>query len=397
MNASERRAVAGLSVLATFRMLGLFMVLPLLAVYSAELEGSTPALVGLAIGAHGLTQALLQVPLGWLSDRVGRKPVILGGLVVFALGSLLAGLATSIEGIVLGRFLQGCGAISSALLALAADYTRDEQRTKAMAIIGACIGLAFVVALVVGPLVAAVAGLSGAFFLTSLLAMAGILLVVVVLPRVPDQPPGTPRDGVNASLVRDALAGRGLPPLYLSIFLLHFMLMAAFVVIPVQLAEGAGLPSNHHWAVYLVAVVLSVPGVLLLLRQRSRGDVALRPSFLVAALLTGVGLLGCLATQSLWPLGTALVVFFTGFNTLEAALPSAVSKLAPQALRGTAMGVFTTAQFFGVFLGGSFGGALYGWGGQGVLAGFMGVLLLIWLLVLSRWREVSSEATVSVD
>ncbi|MEE4202793.1 MAG: MFS transporter [Halieaceae bacterium] len=392
----ERRAVLGLAVLYSLRMVGLFMVLPLLGVYAADLAGATPSNVGLALGAYGLTQALLQTPLGWLSDRIGRKPVILGGLAVFIAGSAVAALADSIGGVIAGRFLQGGGAVAAALMALAADYTREDQRTKTMAIIGASIGGAFVLSLIVGPLIAAVGGLSLVFWVTAGLGIFGVLLVQFGLPKPPQLTEAGHQHGLQPGRVRAVAAGHGLPPLYLSIFLLHAMLMSVFLVIPGRLNDVIGLPADHHWAVYLGAVVLSLPGTLMLLRQRRASEVprwAL--AIALACLLLGMAL--AFVANDLWWLGGGVALFFLGFNTLEASLPSLVSLRAPGTDRGTAMGLFSTGQFLGAFLGGWAGGlALAAFGPAGLAQGWL-VLVALWAVLLVRGPDLSPEATTISD
>ena len=232
MTALERRTVSSLALLYSFRMLGLFMVLPLLALYAADLPGATPTLIGLALGIYGLTQALLQIPFGWLSDQVGRKPVIVGGLVLFALGSALAASADSIYGIVAGRTLQGAGAIASTVMALVADLTREEQRTKAMAVVGMSIGLSFAVALVLGPLVAAAGGLSAVFWVTTALAAIGMAIVLLLVPTPPASGIDHSEVGARAGLIGRSLRDRALARLNFGVFTLHFTLMACFLVVP---------------------------------------------------------------------------------------------------------------------------------------------------------------------
>ncbi|MCP4212232.1 MAG: MFS transporter, partial [Halieaceae bacterium] len=232
MSPDERRSVGALAVLYCFRMLGLFMVLPLLALYAADLPGATPTLIGLAIGVYGLMQALLQVPLGWLSDRVGRKPVIVGGLLLFALGSVVAAMADSIEGIVLGRLLQGAGAIASTVMAMVADLTREEQRTKAMALVGASIGVSFILALVLGPLVASLSDLAGVFWFTALLAVSGIVLVIWAVPTPQPAGPSTRSNSAQWSLLMHSLRDGLLMRLNIGVFVLHFVLTAMFLVVP---------------------------------------------------------------------------------------------------------------------------------------------------------------------
>jgi len=390
---SERRAVLSLASLYSFRMLGLFMVLPLIAVYAADLPGATPATLGLALGGYGLTQACLQVPMGWLSDRLGRKPIVLAGLAIFIAGSVVAAMAETMTGLILGRLLQGGGAIAAALMALAADYTRDDQRTKAMAVIGASIGASFIIALVLGPSLAALGGLSLVFWVTAGLGACGVLLVVLVLPPVTRSAQGAAGHGLKVSELRAAIHGRGLPTLYASVFLLHLMLMAAFVAVPARLATTIGLPADHHWVVYLAAVLLSLPGVMLLLRGKRRSGNNPRFILVVALLLIAIGLLAAVGWPNLWGVGIGLAVFFTGFNTMEASLPALVSQLAPSEFRGTAMGLFSTSQFLGAFVGGSVGGLALQWGGVSALAGMLSLLALIWLPLVLRWQMAPSETS----
>lgn len=394
MNALERRAVSALALLYSFRMLGLFMVLPLLALYATDLRDASPALIGLALGAYGLSQALLQIPLGWLSDRVGRKPVIVGGLLLFGLGSLVAGLADSVQGLVIGRALQGAGAVAGTIMALVADLTREEQRTKAMAIIGANIGLAFTVALVVGPLVAAHGGLSAVFFLTVALALLG----VVVLALVP-RPPGSGADhdevGTRGNLVRRSLREPELLRLNAGVFVLHFVLMASFLVIPGLLENVAGVGREQHWGVYLAVVLLSLLGVVPLMRRAERGG---RPRQAFAAGI--VLLLAALALLAGAPAALAvylgLWLFFMGFNYLEATLPSMVSKAVFAGGRGTALGIYSTCQFLGAFAGGAVGGAVVQGLGGGALMLLCLVLALAWLVLALPRVEVTPAPTPAV-
>ena len=374
----ERRAVLALASLYSFRMLGLFMVLPLLGVYAAGMPGATPAMLGLALGAYGLTQAALQLPLGWLSDRVGRRPIILLGLSAFIAGSLVAAYAETLNGIIVGRFLQGCGAIAAALTAMAADYTRDSQRTKTMAIIGASVGLSFVIALVLAPVLAAVGGLGLVFMTTAGMGVIGFLLVALVLPKVPAVQASTS----GAAWQANHIFGGGLPVLYTGIFLLHGIIMATFLVVPDRLANTVGFPADHHWAVYLGAVIISVPPALLLMR-RGRGGDNPRRVLLISVIALLAGSLVALNVPDLYGITFGLVFFFIGINTLEAVLPALVTRIAPDRSRGAAMGVFSSCQFLGIFVGGSAGGFVLGSGGLMAISSLVAVLTLVWLLLLA--------------
>lgn len=390
-NAVERRAVTGLACLYCLRMLGLFMVLPLFAVYAHELEGAGTASIGLALGAYGLTQALLQVPLGWLSDRVGRKPIIVGGLCLLIFGSVVAALAETLVGLTLGRLLQGSGAIASATMALAADYTRVDQRTKASAIIGASIGISFALALVLGPTIAAWGGLSAVFEVTAAMGALGLVVVVLWLPTTPQLTDGGRAHLADRQRLGEALWGRGLGILYGSIFCLHLLLMAAFTAIPSMMSERVGLPSEDHAWMYLTTLIVSLPGVAMLIRRRGEQSDP-RPIMGITILLAVGGLFIALETDSLLVLGAGLVLFFVGFTALETLLPALVSIFAPVSLRGTAMGIFSSAQFFGVFSGGLLGGAALQTGGAGALVSLLTVLTCIWLAGVWRYARAPAVA-----
>ncbi len=377
MTATEKRAAVSLAGVFSLRMLGLFLILPVFALYAEDLAGNTPLLIGVAIGAYGLTQAILQIPFGLLSDHIGRKPVIVGGLILFAVGSVVAALADTMYGVILGRALQGSGAIAAAVMALAADLTREEQRTKAMAMIGMSIGMAFAIALVAGPSLGAWIGVQGIFWLTAALALAGVAIVVLVVPRPlvsrvhRDAEPVPKQFG---RVLRDA----NLLRLDAGILILHMILTAGFVVIPVVLRDSAGLDSADHWQVYLpvllASVVAMVPFIIMAERHRRMKQV-----FLGAVLLLGLAEFGLSrSVGSLTGMVVMLWLFFTAFNLLEAMLPSLVSKTAPVESKGTAMGVYSSGQFLGAFLGGLLGGWVLGqFGTQGVFLLCAG-LALVW-------------------
>ena len=366
MNSLEVRAASSLALVFALRMLGLFMLLPVLAVYADELRGSTPALVGLAIGAYGISQSLLQIPAGLLSDRIGRKPVIIGGLLIFVAGSLLAGSTDSILGIVAGRFLQGAGAIAAAITALLADLTREENRTRAMAMVGISIGLSFCVAMVLGPLLVQEWGLSGLFNISAVMAIGAIALVAWAIPT-PVRQKANRETVASFSLLGQILANRQLLRLNAGVFVLHFVLMMLFMQLPLALQNLAGLPREEHWWVYLLTMVVSffamVPFIVIGERKR-----LIRPIMIgaITLLLVAQGLMWANLANLFWLVGSVLL-FFMAFNYLEATLPSVVSRIAPAGSRGTAMGAFATCQFLGAGLGGIVAGLTYQlWGGTGI-------------------------------
>jgi predicted MFS family arabinose efflux permease len=392
MNAIELRATICLAGVFAARLLGLFMVYPIFAHYARALPGASPQMIGLALGAYGLTQALLQVPLGMLSDRFGRKTVIAIGLMVFGLGSVVAALATTIEGVLLGRVLQGAGAVGSSILAMVADLTRDEVRTRAMAVVGATIGLSFSLAVLVGPPIAAVVGLAGIFWIIAGLALAGIAITLGLTPT----PTRSPARGPAWSSFLRVLGDRELLRLDLAVFTLHAVLTASFLVVPAVLSQALGLDNASQWKFYLpmlvAALALMVPAIIV---AETRGR--MKETFIVAIATIAASLI-LLATLGAGALATtvALTAFFTAFNVMEAMLPSLVTKFAPADAKGAATGVYSTAQFFGIFAGGAGGGAMLAAGGAtGVLA-FAVALTLIWLAVaLTMRRPARRQADVT--
>ena len=385
MTSVERRASVSLASLFGLRLLGLFLVLPVFALEARRYPGGDdPALVGLAMGIYGLTQAFLQMPFGFASDRFGRKRIIAIGLLVFALGSFIAAFADSLHGLLIGRAIQGAGAVSAAITALLADLTRDSVRTKAMALVGGSIGLMFAVALVAAPPLSAHIGLSGLFTLTGVLALAGL---AAILWWVPPEPAHADDDAPRAPL--SALWGRrDLLRLNFGVFALHTIQLSMWVAVPALLV-GAGLPKERHWWVYLPAVLLSfvVMGAALFpLERKGHMRTALRGSVglivLVQAGLLGLSLAGGpLAAWGVAPLAVLMLVFFCGFNALEASQPSLVSRLAPGALRGSALGAYNTLQSLGLFAGGALGGTLIKQAGPVGLFSATLLLSMAWLVV----------------
>jgi len=395
MTSAERRASLSLASIFALRMLGLFIVLPVFVLEAQRYPGGDdPAQIGLAMGIYGLTQAVLQLPFGMASDRLGRKRVIVFGLLLFAAGSLLAAAATSLNGLILGRSLQGAGAVSAAVTALLADLTRDEVRTKAMALVGGSIGLMFALSLVLAPVLVAAIGLPGLFVLTAGLALGGVAMVVWGVPPEPAVHKNQPRGKLS-----EVLRHPGLLRLNFGVFMLHSVQLAMWMAVP-ALLEQAGLSKEHHWWVYLPAVLASffvMGGTLFPLERRGY----LRAVFLAAIGLIALVQLGLLATASATPtvtsLGLLMFVFFCGFNILEASQPSMASRIAPPQARGAALGVYNTLQSLGLFAGGLAGGLLVkGYGVQGLFAVCTAATLL-WLVIAWPMRPPGKTAGPAVS
>lgn len=380
MSRQEKRASIGLAGIFSMRMLGLFMILPVMSLYAEELIGVTPLLLGLAISVYGLTQALLQIPFGLLSDRFGRKRIITIGLLLFVSGSIVAAMSTTIYGVILGRALQGSGAVAAAVMALAADLTLEQNRTKIMATIGISIGISFGVAMVLGPLLASFAGLSGIFWFTAVLAFGAIVILHKVVPdasKLTIHKDAEPIPALMAKVLKDGQLLR----LDFGIFCLHLVMTAMFVVLPLLLRGKLGLAAEDHWMVYLpvlaLSVVVMVPFVIVAEKKRK----------MKLVFVSAVGVLSLasfalyLFSESLWGMVATLFVFFTAFNLLEATLPSLISKIAFAGGKGTAMGVYSSSQFFGAFCGGLLGGFI--WDSYGLSSVFLmcGGVLFIWFLV----------------
>jgi MFS family permease len=378
MTPVELRASFSLATIFALRMLGLFLILPVFAIEAAKYPGGEdPALIGLAMGMYGLTQALLQFPFGLASDHLGRKRVIVFGLLVFATGSLMAALAPSLTWLAIGRGVQGAGAVSAAVTALLADQTRDEVRTKSMALVGASIGLMFALSLVAAPLLVAHTGLSGLFGLTCGLALLGVVVVLWWVPPEPLKHKDLPRGSLMEVLRIPALLR-----LNFGVFVMHAVQLAMWMAVPALMVQ-AGLAREQHWEVYLPAVLASflIMGGVFPLEKRG---------YLRAVFLSAVGLIALVQVGFWWVAGGSptiaalaplLFVFFCGFNVLEASQPSMASKVAPPHARGAAMGVYNTLQSLGFFAGGAMGGWLMKHVGAQGLFTVCGALMVLWLLV----------------
>ncbi len=392
MSPIELRATAGLASIYGLRMFGMFIILPVFAFYAEHLPGGNNyTLVGVALGAYGLTQAILQIPFGWLSDRIGRKPVIYIGLILFAMGSFIAASADDIYWVIFGRIIQGAGAISATVMALTADLTREEHRTKAMAAIGMTIGTVFALSLIIAPGLNRLIGVPGIFAMTGILALLAMIVVYKIIPN-----PLVCRfhsdTEASAGRFSNVLHNPELLRLNFGVFTLHATLMALWLVVPLSLRD-AGLAVDHHWQIYLpvllISMALIVPAIIY-----AEKKVKLKPVFVVAVsvLLASQGLLA-LMLDSIWGMATALLVFFTAFNLLEASLPSLISKIAPIGAKGTAIGVYSSIQFLGAFTGATAGGYLYGHHGGPSLFAFCGVLLALWLVFAITMKAPAAVRT----
>lgn len=380
MTPAERRAGISLAAIFALRMLGLFLILPVFAVHAHGMPGGdNTMLVGMAFGAYGLTQAFLQIPFGAASDRFGRKPVIVFGLLLFVVGSVVAALAADVQTVIVGRVLQGAGAISAAVTALAADLTRDQHRTKVMAMIGSSIGLVFALSMVAAPLLYALIGMSGLFWLTAVLAVAAIFTIVFIVPAAPPVPRAVGR-------FSEVLGDGQLMRLNFGVFALHLMQTAMWVLVPAGLVR-AGLPVVEHWKIYLPAVLLSfavmVPAIIMAEKKGRMKQIF--NSAIALLLLVQVGLY-FEGSAGMWPLAILLTLFFVAFNVLEATQPSWISKIAPPHAKGTALGIYNTLQSVGVFLGGALGGWLAQHVGAGSVSMLGGGLALAWLILAAGMK-----------
>jgi len=388
MNPLELRASIGLASIYGLRMLGMFLILPVFAVYAEHLPGGkSHTLIGIALGMYGLTQAILQLPFGMASDHFGRKRVIYFGLLLFALGSFIAASAHDIYMVIFGRAIQGAGAISAAVTALLADLTREEHRTKAMAVIGMTIGLTFALSLVLGPALYHLIDIPGIFAMTGVLAL---LAIVVVKTAVPDPRHSHFHSDAEAApaKLRDVLRNRELVRLNFGIFALHAVQMSMFVVVPFALKQTGGIDANHHWQVYLPVMVISflfmVPPIIY-----GEKKARLKEVFIASvALMLAAQLAFITAIQYFWGIFIALSVYFVAFNILEASLPSIISKIAPAGSKGTAIGVYNTFQSLGFFVGGAMGGLLSSYFGASAVFMFGAGLIGVWLILTFRMKPL---------
>lgn len=386
MTPQERRATWGLGTVFSLRMLGMFMVLPVLTTYGMALSGASEALIGIAIGIYGLSQALFQIPFGLISDRIGRKPLIVFGLLIFALGSVIAAVTDSIWGVIIGRALQGSGAIAAAVMALLSDLTREQNRTKAMAFIGISFGVTFAIAMVLGPIITHALGLHALFWMIAILALCGIGITLAVVPSASDHVLNRESSMVKGSFTK-VLNNAKLLKLNFGIMCLHILLMSSFVVLP-QVMEQAGFPPSEHWKVYLITMLVSfaavIPFIIYAEKRRRMKQVFMG---CVAVLFVAEIVLWSAGGHSFWIIVAGIQLFFLAFNVMEAILPSLISKESPAGYKGTAMGVYSTSQFIGVAIGGSLGGWLYGFAGAGAVFIVCAAIAAVWFTVSSTMQE----------
>jgi predicted MFS family arabinose efflux permease len=391
VNPAELRATICLALVFAARLLGLFMIYPVFAHYAQQLRGANPVMIGLALGGYGMAQGLLQIPLGLLSDRIGRKAVISVGLFIFGVGSVVAALATSIEGVLLGRILQGAGAVGSSILALVADLTRPEVRTRAMAVVGITIGLSFGVAVLIGPPLAAAGGLSGIFWLTAALALAAIGVTLGLTPT-PVRPASGRAPGAAPASFGQVLRDGELLRLDFAIFSLHAVLTASFLVIPGVLSRAFHLGVAGQWELYLpilaISVVLMVPAIIV---AETRGR--MKAVFVSGVAVIGLSLLSLALLRGAIAAAVALAAFLTAFNVMEALLPSLVTKLAPADAKGAATGVYSSSQFFGIFAGGAGGGWILATAGAGGVLVAAAILMLAWFGVALTMKPLTRRAS----
>jgi MFS family permease len=394
LNNIEKRAAFSLATVFGLRMLGLFMILPVFAIYGEELSGYSPIWLGLAIGAYGLTQALLQIPMGILSDKYGRKPIILIGLVIFCFGSIVAAMSDTIYGVVIGRSIQGMGAIASAVLALAADLSREEQRPKVMATIGMFIGVSFTVAMVVGPIVAEAFGLSGLFWFTAVLTVLAMVMIQFMVPNSVHRAPRGDNVALPAQLSK-LIKHPQLTRLNWGVFILHMALTACFITLPKQFVDN-GLALEQHWQLYLPVLLgsffIMVPFMIIAIKKQRE-----KLMFTFAVTLLTLSLLLMWALPSgFWSLVLSVGLFFTAFNYLEATMPSILSRIAPAGVKGSVMGIYSSSQFLGAFTGGLIGGILASNFGEKSIFLVMALFSLFWVLAAATMKPLKKSKSYSI-
>ena len=390
MNALERRSTFALSSIFALRMLGLFMIIPVFSVAGQAYQGATPALIGLAVGVYGLTQAILQIPFSLLADRFSRKPLVILGLVLFALGGAVAAMSETIYGVIIGRAIAGGGAVSAVVMALLADVTREEQRSKAMAVMGMSIGVSFMVAFSLGPWLTSIVGISGLFWVTTIMGLAAISMLLLV-PKVTRHHKNYQQGYVQQ--LKQVLKMGDLNRLHVSVFALHLLLTAMFIYMPSQLIQFADIPLSRHGLVYLPLLIISLffafPSIILAEKHRK-----MRGIFLTAIAGIVLGLLVLIfGYESKYILLTGLGLFFIAFNVMEALLPSWLSKSAPIQSKATAMGVNASSQFLGAFFGGMIGGQLLLLNNTTLGWSILSAISIVWLLIsfgLAQPRYLSS-------
>jgi MFS family permease len=388
MSPFEKRASLRLASIYGLRMLGMFLILPVFAIYAERLPGGqNHTLIGLALGGYGLSQALLQLPFGMASDRLGRKRVIYFGLALFALGSFVAAAAHTIVWIIVGRVIQGAGAINAAVTALVADLTREEHRTKAMAMIGGTIGMTFAASLVLGPALYHLISVPGIFALTGVLAIVAVAVMKFAVPNPKFSRFHSDAEAMPAKLL-GALRNRELLRLNFGIFALHSVLMAMFMVMPFALLKTSGLDANHHWEIYLPVLAISVVFMVPMIIYGEK-KAKLKTVFVSCiALMLAAEIAFIPAINHFWGIVGAMILYFIAFNVLEASLPSIISKIAPTGSKGTAIGVYNTFQSFGVFAGPALGGYLSSRFGPTAVFEFGAVLIGIWLILAARMKPL---------
>lgn len=395
MNSTERKGTFSIAGIYMMRMMGLFMIMPVFALYAENLDGVTPMLIGVALGIYGLTMAALQIPFGWLSDRFGRKKIITIGLILFAIGSVVAAMADSIWGVIFGRALQGSGAIAAAMMALLADLTHEDNRLKAMGTVGVSIGFSFTLAMVLGPLLNRYIGVDGIFWVTAGMALVSMFILHVLVPK-PEHSHRHRDVEANPASFRQVLSNGQLLRLDAGILIQHAIMTAMFIALPHMLRDHLHLPTESHPWLYLPVMLLSfvvmVPLIIIAEKKKKMKGVFL----LAVGLMIGSEVMLGVLHDSLWTVGLGLLIFFIAFNVLEASLPSLISRMAPVDARGTAMGVYSTSQFFGAFVGGVLGGMAYhAWGASGLFLACAAVAALWWLIALGMEASVDLSSMLT--